>query len=681
MTDNIPLPPGETPRRRFWKLIRWSCLIIFAFVLLFREFLSHSTISVTGLIGLVFIGLLFVAFWYVSDRLFWRVRNRLLGSFIFVSVIPLAILACLLFLSGYLLLGQLGAQYLANALQENTLRISEINSELAGQIAFAGNVSVFPSKAPSILSGSFAQFPDLASRVLQRLPNGNLEVISKYDPQMILPDVSPHPGDKWRGGTESFEGILKDNRRLLLTSFKPIPGLNGSYVETTAPLDKHMEDRLRREKSLYATFVCDENPGISINANDIRVSIKDKAAEQLVKQDLEDQNTHRRSDPRKMILYYLYLRGKEYASGKDAEVGAAIFHVPLSIPSKNYLDLNGEESESILPIIYTLLWMFVFAELILLVIGFTISRRVTRSVHDMHQGMLALQEGDLDHRIPVRRGDQLGLLAQSFNQMSGSIARLMEEAVEKKRLENELEIAREVQSTLFPKQLPHPPGMDVFGGCRPAMVVSGDYYDFIVEDETHLNIIVGDISGKGISAALLMANLQAAMHSQLLSTRNAESESAGRGLAEVMTQLNSQIYANSPPEKYATLFLSRYDSNSNRLWYCNAGHLPPILLNEKGAQLLEAAGMVVGLFPNAAYEAKSVELHPGTVLAIFTDGVTEAVNKADEEFGDQRLLDALKEICARKPEDIWNHIMSKVSEWQGDLPQHDDITLIVAKTG
>ena len=118
--------------------------------------------------------------------------------------------------------------------------------------------------------------------------------------------------------------------------------------------------------------------------------------------------------------------------------------------------------------VYILAGMFLVAEIVSLIIGFTISRRITRSVHDVYQGILALQKGDLSHRIPVRRNDQLGLLAHSFNHMSASIERLLEEVVEKKRLEQELEIAREVQATLFPKQLPHPPGMAIFGGCKAA---------------------------------------------------------------------------------------------------------------------------------------------------------------------------------------------------------------------
>jgi sigma-B regulation protein RsbU (phosphoserine phosphatase) len=210
-------------------------------------------------------------------------------------------------------------------------------------------------------------------------------------------------------------------------------------------------------------------------------------------------------------------------------------------------------------------------------------------------------------------------------------------------------------------------------------MVSGDYYDFIIEDEMRLNIVVGDISGKGISAALLMANLQAAMRSQLLSTKHDNPDSIGQSLGKIMTQLNQQIYLNSPPEKYATLFLSRYDADSRRLWYCNAGHLPPIVLTPHGTQALEATGTVIGLLPNAGYEAKSMELAPGTLLAIFTDGVTEALNKADEEFGENQLLTTLQQSIMHTPEAIWNRVMSRVGDWQGDLPQYDDITLIVAK--
>jgi sigma-B regulation protein RsbU (phosphoserine phosphatase) len=176
-----------------------------------------------------------------------------------------------------------------------------------------------------------------------------------------------------------------------------------------------------------------------------------------------------------------------------------------------------------------------------------------------------------------------------------------------------------------------------------------------------------------------MANLQAAMRNQLLSLKHGDD--IGGSLAAIMAHLNQQIYLNSPAEKYATLFLSRFDAETRRLWYCNAGHLPPILMDAQGTRALEATGMVVGLFPDVTYEAKSVELKPGTMLAIFTDGVTEALNKEEEEFGEKRLLAALQQSYMRTPEDIWEYVMARVGDWQSDLPQYDDITLIVAKAG
>jgi phosphoserine phosphatase RsbU/P len=687
MEEQILLAPMETQRRKFWKRWKWIGLAVYAAALLFNQSLPGIIVAAAYIYGIVVIAsFLFFCLRYLKDKLFWRVRNRLIGSFIFVGIIPLLIILGLFAIALRVTLGQLAGNYLGNALRENASLISEIDAELAGHLASADAAGLFPEKAVLVFSNHSAQFPRLAARLSRRLPNGTLKLISKYDPHAVVRDISPYPGDKWLGRDTAFEGILEDGGRFLLTSFRPIPGVAGFYLETTAPLDKSVEDRLRKEKSLYITFVTHQDANVQLTANGANVTIKgsspeDREAEKRIKKGMETQETYIKNDPRRMVLWAFPLRSRKYESGKSDLAGIVTFHVPQSIIFKTYIGLDEELNQVLLKVAYILIGMFAFAEFISLVIGVTISRHITRSVHDVHQGILALQKGDLQHKIPVRRGDQLGLLAHSFNQMSGSIARLLEEVVEKKRLEKELEIAREVQATLFPKQLPHPPGMSIFGGCKPARVVSGDYYDFIVEDETHLNIVVGDISGKGISAALLMAGLQAAMRSQLLSSRQDDPEAIGQSLANVMTLLNRQIYLNSPPEKYATLFLSRYDANSRRLWYCNAGHLPPIVMSSEGIQLLEATGMVVGLFPDTAYQAASIELTPGTILAIFTDGITEALNKADEEFGDMQLQAALQQSRTRSPEGVWEYVMSKVGEWQSDLPQYDDITLIVAKSG
>ncbi len=688
MTEKLLLAPMETPHRKFWKPWKWIGIGFFAIALLLHRWLPSFFVTAATIYGVVVLaGLAFFLFRYLKDRLFWRVRHRIIGAFFFVGIIPLVILFSLAFLISYLLLMQLGGQYFSNALQENTRLISEINMELAGHVSAGDTANSVQLKAPKVFGNYSSQFPHLAARLSRRLPSGSYSVISKYDPHAVVREISPYPGDAWRGSDASFEGVLKDGEKLFMTSFRPVPGVPGFYLETTAPLDKSIEERLRLEKSLYVTFIANEDADITASPDGFKVKIggsdaaKNKEQEKRFNRDLESQNDYVKRDSRSMVWGAFPLRCKLIDSGKSDLAAVATFRVPRSTVIGSFMGLGSEISQYILKAVYVLAGMFAFAELVSLLIGFTISRHITRSVHDVYQGILALQKGDLQHRIPVRRKDQLGLLAHSFNQMSGSIERLLEEVVEKKRLEKELEIAREVQATLFPKQLPHPPGMSIFGGCKPARIVSGDYYDFIVEDETHLNIVVGDISGKGISAALLMANLQAAMRSQLLTARHDDPAAIGKGLADVMTQLNRQIYLNSPPEKYATLFLSRYDAEARRLWYCNAGHLPPILLDSQGTRALEATGMVVGLFPDVAYEARSVELNPGTVLAIFTDGVTEALNRKEEEFGEKRLLAALEQSCMRTPEGIWDYVMARVGDWQNDLPQYDDITLIVAKAG
>ena len=688
MKEQILLPPNDAPSPKFWRPWKWVGLVAYVMALLFGRWLPGFVVTAAYIYGTVVIAcLIFFVFRFLKDRFFWRVRNRLIGSFIFVGIIPILILLGIVALSGYILLGYLAGQYLNQALQENSRLIAGINAELAGQIPRENPAGAFSSKAAAVFSGQASRFPRLAARLLQRLPNGTLRAVSKHDPQKILRDISPHPGDAWRGNAFSFEGLFTDEGRILLASFQPVPGLSGYYIETAAPVDAFLEERLEREKSMYVSFLVEKDADITVTDKGASVLVPgedgkkshDLEAEKRLREQMQSQETRRKSDTRRMVMWYLPMQCKEYESGKEDTSASAVFRTPQTAVLKAYFGQDSRQGQSLIQVVYVLAGMFLFAEMISLIIGFTISRRITRSVHDVYQGILALQKGDLSHKIPVRRNDQLGLLAHSFNHMGTSIERLLDEVVEKKRLEQELEIAREVQATLFPKQLPHPPGMAVFGGCKAARTVSGDYYDFIIEDETHLNIVVGDISGKGISAALLMANLQAAMRSQLLARKHEDPALVGQSLADVMAHLNRQIYLNSPPEKYATLFLSRYDADARRLWYCNAGHLAPIVLDANEVRTLDSTGTVVGLLPEAVYQAKYIDMTPGTLLAIFTDGVTEAVNGADEEFGGGQLLDALHHARERAPEAIWDYVMSKIGDWQGGLPQHDDITLIVAK--
>lgn len=676
---------SETPAKKIWRRWKWIGLAVYAIALIFGRWLPSSVVAVAYVYGIVVIAnLLFHLARYLKNRMFWRVRYRLIGAFIFVGVIPLLFLAVVIFLTGYVLLGQMAGRLLEGSLREYENEVAGINMELAGQLPPTDAVSAFQSKVAGVLNGHQSHFPRMSARLLQRNADGTFQTLSTWDPGKIEGGSPKYQDRSWIGTERHFAGVVEgDPRRLLIMSLQPILGSNLLFVAAAAPLDESIENRLQQEKSTYFAALVGNSTRVSVNGDNVEINVDTKGGTKGTSDDtpLKRFEQRRSGDSRRMITWGTVIEGRKYATGAADAVGMAVLAVPIQTILRPGMGPSDFQGKLLLGLIFTFGGIFLFVEVVSLIIGFTLSRRITRSVHDMYQGTLALQKGDLQHRIPVRRKDQLGLLAHSFNQMTSSIARLLEEVSEKKRLEQELEIAREVQATLFPKQLPRPRGMTVFGGCEPARVVSGDYYDFILEDEARLDIVIADISGKGISAALLMANLQAAMRNQLLSIRNDSPDAVGERLAGIMAHLNQQIYANSPAEKYATLFLSRYDAESRRLWYCNAGHLPPILLDASGTHMLEPTGMVVGLLPDATYEAKYVELPPGALLAIFTDGVTEAVNKEDEEFGEERLLETLEETRLRSPEAVYRSVVERIRSWQGELPQHDDITLIVAKAG
>src|SRR5437899_1212799 len=241
--------------------------------------------------------------------------------------------------------------------------------------------------------------------------------------------------------------------------------------------------------------------------------------------------------------------------------------------------------------------IFLLIEAAALATGIVLTRRITRAVADLYRGTQFVQAGDFSHRIQVERMDQLGALGESFNQMTGSISTLIEAQNKRQRLENEISIAREVQNQLFPSTLPSVPGVEIEAICKAARSVSGDYYDFIQLSPTHIAVAIADISGKGISAALLMASLQAALRSQMLS------EGSERlNMAELVSRLNKHLVRNTGDDRFATFFIAIYDSDTRTLRYTNAGHLPAFLICNGTSHLLDKGGMVLGVLEDYSYE-------------------------------------------------------------------------------
>jgi sigma-B regulation protein RsbU (phosphoserine phosphatase) len=241
-------------------------------------------------------------------------------------------------------------------------------------------------------------------------------------------------------------------------------------------------------------------------------------------------------------------------------------------------------------------------------------------------------------------------------------------------MENELSIAREVQAQLFPQVLPSLPGIKLEAMCRAARVVSGDYYDFIRLGPTRLGIAIGDISGKGISAALLMASLQAALHSQVL----ADGGSA-QSTAELVARLNRYLFLNTSPERYATFFFAIYDAATRTLRYTNAGHLPPLCIASERVTKLEDGGMVIGLFDDCTYDQGTMQIEPGSVLLAYSDGLVEPENVYGEEFSSHRLIELAVHHRHASPHALAETLITAAEEWGGSPEQADDMTVIVAR--
>jgi phosphoserine phosphatase RsbU/P len=316
-----------------------------------------------------------------------------------------------------------------------------------------------------------------------------------------------------------------------------------------------------------------------------------------------------------------------------------------------------------------------------LVIGVQLTRSMTKTVDKLYEGTERVKVGDFSYRINLPAADQLSALGGAFDSMTASVERLLHESLEKTRLEGELEIARQVQTQLFPQTAPEVPGLNLYGVCKPARVVSGDYYDFLKLGENRVGLVLGDISGKGISAALLMAAVQSSLHAQFYDGHSPETAPRALPLSTsvIVERLNRQLFAASPPEKYATFFYAVYDASTRRLSYTTAGHPPPVLFHRDEVRRLDIGGTVVGLFSTIHYEQAVVELEPGDLLLAFTDGLTEPENSYGEEYGEARLLEVARRALSSRPDLLVEEIYRSVGDWTGSPELQDDMTLLVAK--
>jgi len=354
------------------------------------------------------------------------------------------------------------------------------------------------------------------------------------------------------------------------------------------------------------------------------------------------------------------------------------------LPSNNWslavVFPEDEMTSDLVDLNRTVLFFSLAGFLILLLMIVWISRSITRPLTALSRAATQIALGDLEARIPnVKTADEVGTLADSFKSMTSSLKQyifdLKETTAAKERIESELKIAHDIQMSILPKNFPPFPNrteFDILARIEPAREVGGDLYDFFFMDESHLCLVIGDVSGKGIPASLFMAV-----------TKTMIKAKATKGLSPetVLTHVNQDLSLENDSMMFVTLFLGILDTGTGELEYCNAGHNPPLLLSPSGRVLIlqPTGGIALGVVEEVVYQSRKVILKKGDSLFLYTDGVTEAMNKSEELFSEGRLIKELAEMKGKSIQEIVTDVMGKVSSFSAGVPQADDITLMVIR--
>jgi phosphoserine phosphatase RsbU/P len=658
------------------------------------RFLAYVTIGLGIVLGLR----------WVRRKLMWRLRNRLIVTYVFIGVIPVILLLSIGLITAYLFAWQFATYVASSDLRHEVATLGRLNHRIALQAAerLAGGAA--PTDA-LVLQPSVPE-PGYPRREMTAWYRGKAFTI----PTGSTP-IAPPPE-----GAKDAQSVALDNGRILLRVADTVPaGKSDLVVISGVPVDEKLLGKVGAQLGEVSLALFSAAPaGTPDNAGEKQQfrRPRDKKGAQFV---IGDEQLDLNAAPAagtpaavkagklpppanrfdREITGGSLLQVLDWKTGKNRTALLAVVTRPSLLYDRLFQTV-GQSARFIMVVLVVIVILFGVIELLALLIGVRLTRTITRSVAALYTGTQLVNKGEFSHRIEIRSEDQLAALESSFNSMTTSLERLMQEQKEKQRLENELVIAQEVQAQLFPRQAADLPALELHGICRPARTVSGDYYDFLPLEADKVALAVGDVSGKGISAALLMATIHSAVRAYTLEAAVVPAMSASAGgagyhgatlayangdlsPAALMSLLNRQLYHSTPMEKYATLFFSTYDGHKRALSYCNAGHLAPLVLHDDGMMTrLEVGGTVVGLFDSVPYDETRVTLSPGDIFIAYSDGITEPENDFGE-FGEQRLVELVRENRHLPLARISELVISAVLDWIGGAEQPDDITLVLAR--
>jgi sigma-B regulation protein RsbU (phosphoserine phosphatase) len=674
-------PHGFIARSTFW------LGLIFVALLLSRVLQIPPGEGATALLILLGIPLsVFVPIllWrWIFRRLLWRVRNRLIVTYLLMGLAPVVLFVTLAAIAAYFFSGQF-ATFAANS--DLAAKVNQVRAEDIGFVIHISQV------VPVNPKGRPVELPELQEAAEGEIDPSILDVGAELDGEPIKlvsngkPFLSKVKLPDWT--VKDFHGVaIEDGKVFFRGVDSKTIGPHRLTVHTSLPLTPAMLDQMATgmgHMSIEQAFPFEDDDEASTPARqDVRpTGHRDK-------NDVESVAGGRL--PNRTTFYDLPIVFSAPLAVTDWRTGHKVSGMLLNVQSRPtllYQRLFGNSVQVgtiIRDVLITIAIIFGLLELFALAMAIGLSRTITKSISDLYQATRAIDAGRLEHRIVVKRRDQLAALSTSFNTMAQSLAHLLVQQREKERLQTELAIAQEVQNSLLPQGQIRLPMLEVHGVSKPARSVSGDYYDFLLVGPLQLCLALGDISGKGISAALLMASLHSAVRAYRFGDSGPGSVLADgepnllASPALMLERLNRHLFTSTQPEKYATLFLAYYEGADHSLTYSTGGQLPPLVLCTNGeVKRLDCGGSVVGLLEGMKYEQAKLTLSAGDIVIIYSDGVTEPENEFGD-FGEDRLVDLVRRNRTQSLEMISSTVMQSLRAWIGDQEQPDDITLVLAR--
>ncbi len=725
-------PPRGMAGVVFWLAV-WFCVLSVMRLL-------HGTVGTLSAVLQVMVGVALVltglpVLWrVVRQRLLWSLRNKLVLTYLLIGLAPIVLFSILVLVSAYIVAGQFAIHLVDARLQSHLDEVKGLNSldewTLEKRLRTPAGATD-TSKAPNAMSELRLTEPQLQepSGVMTpqvRVFRNGLQIAyadQRTSARVRTPLGLPPWATRLEGGR--FRGMVLDGGELYLVGMEQVeitPGERYSLI-SSLPVDGTLMRTVAHNLGRARLIAVATGDGVEAPADEI-TTVKPQAEPAAILPGAKRARAIRTPNP-DQIRQGSVVGGEEPDAQNLLDLRVRFLstipvvnwdtgvtdNAPIEVvsrPSRLYRALFGASlGGRILRIgLIILCVLFAAIESLALWAAARLSKTVTASVTDLYDATQRIDRGEFHHRIGVERDDQMADLNRSFNTMTGSLERLLKEQKEKERLQNELSIAQEVQANLFPLTVTNLPTLELHGVCRPARAVSGDYYDFLIFDDMEgkpghpsgVGIALGDISGKGISAALLMATLHSAVRAYrlaseelLLDGKESSSElmlrekraNGGTELFEspgrILALLNRHLYRSTQPEKYATLFLAHYDARSARLTYSNAGQLPPLVLRSDGSvRRLDCGGTVVGLMDCMEYDQETIVMRSGDIMVAYSDGVTEPENDFGD-FGEDRMMDVVRRYRHEPLHVISSQVMQALDAWIGAEEQPDDITLVLAR--